>query len=100
MEHTQSRLNHFKDAVYKRYGIILTAEDIQDIYRQIESKEAVKLRDLLAQKEEWEVRVDNPLRQSIKVVYHPKIRLLITALPCTVFNHKQINAKRNRQNHA
>jgi hypothetical protein len=98
MEHTQSRLNHFKDAVYKRYGIILTAEDIRDIYRQIESKEAKKIRDVLAQKEEWAVHVDNPLRQSIKVVYHPKIKLLITALPCTAFNHKSMNAKRNRRN--
>jgi hypothetical protein len=92
------RLAHFKEAVFKRYGIELTAEDIRDIYRQIECKEATKLRNVLAQKQEWEVRVNNPLRQSIKVIYNPKVRILITALPCTAFNHKPINAKRNRKN--
>lgn len=92
------RLSHFKNAVFTRYGIELSAEDIRSIYSQIESGEAKKLRDVLAQKEEWEVRVNNPLRQSIKVIYNPKARILITALPCTAFNHKPINAKRNRKN--
>lgn len=92
------RLSHFKNAVFNRYSIELSAEDIRSIYSQIESGEAKKLRDVLAQKQEWEVRVNSPLRQSIKVIYNPKIRMLITALPCSAFNHKPINAKRNRQN--
>ena len=99
MVYEQDRLKHFKEAVQSRYGITLSPEDIVDIYKQIDFKEATKLRDVLAGKQEWEVLVKNPLRQSIKVIYNPKIKLLITALPCSAFNHKPVNAKRNRQKH-
>lgn len=97
MKYTESRLSHFKNAVLKRYGIELSPEDIRGIYSQIEDNTAKKMRDVLAQKEEWEVKVNSPLRQSIKVIYDSKRKILITALPCTPFNHKAINAKRNRQ---